>query len=179
MTGRNIKKKEVQCEIKEPSIEYKDSYLSALQEYKREGIALSEKDEGAKIDFDGFLKRLKDESLDTNIKPGHVPETTYWIIDKDGFVGRISLRHVLNDNLLKIGGHIGYDIRPSKRGFGYGERALELVLPKARAMGLDRVLITYDNMNMVSRKIIEANGGVLEDEIPAENGNPGKLKFRL
>jgi predicted acetyltransferase len=37
------------------------------------------------------------------------------------------------------------------------------MLPVAAARGLDQVLVTCDEDNVASRKVIEANGGVLED----------------
>lgn len=97
-----------------------------------------------------------------------VPATEYWIIDVDGFAGRLDIRHELNEHLRRFGGHIGYDIRPSRRCRGYGTRALQLGLVEARKLGLDRVLVTCDEHNTPSRKIIEANGGVLEDAIATE-----------
>jgi predicted acetyltransferase len=90
---------------------------------------------------------------------------------EDHVVGRISLRHALTPWLLEVGGHIGYAVRPSARGRGYATRALALMLPVAAAHGIDPVLITCDDTNVASRKVIEANGGVLED-----NRN-GKLRF--
>ena len=57
------------------------------------------------------------------------------------------------------GGHIGYDVRPSERGKGCGTRLLRLTLQKARELGLDDVLITADEANAASWKVIERNGG--------------------
>lgn len=162
--------KNIPCEIKEPAVELKDSYLAALREYHKEGRNLNQDEQELAENFPVFVDHLKAKALGLELQPGQVPATTYWVVDKDGFVGRVSLRHYLNEQLLKIGGHIGYDIRPSKRGHGYGTKALKLVLPKARAMGLNKVLLTCDSTNIGSRKIIEANGGVLENEVPGENG---------
>ena len=78
-------------------------------------------------------------------------------------VGRISLRHELTAWLLEVGGHIGYAVRPSARRRGHATRALALMLPVAADHGLDRVLVTCDVDNVGSRRVIEANGGVLED----------------
>jgi predicted acetyltransferase len=177
MKEADIEKMEALCEIQEPSVQYKDSFLAALEEYHKENKKLDEgvKDPGS--DFELFVKNLKEESLGINLKEGRVPQTTYWIIDKDGYAGRVSIRHELNEKLLKEGGHIGYGVIPSKRGQGYGNKALELVLPKARALGLEKVLITCDSTNTASRKIIGKNGGVLENEIPGEGGKPSKLRF--
>ena len=40
---------------------------------------------------------------------------------------------------------------------------LAAVLVEAHAMGIDPALVTCDADNVASRKVIEANGGVLED----------------
>lgn len=172
----NMERK-ILCEIAIPDIRYEESYVRALEEYKNKGISLDEGIKDFEGDFSEFVKSLKDESQGVNIKPGRVPQTTFWIIDKDGYAGKVSIRHELNENLLKVGGHIGYGVIPSKRGMGYGTKALELALPKARSLGLDKVLLTCDSTNAGSRKIIEANGGVLENEVPGEDGKPNKLRF--
>lgn len=70
-----------------------------------------------------------------------------------------------------MGGHIGYDIRSSARRRGHATRMLRDMLPVAHGLGIDPVLITCDTDNTVSRKVIEANHGVFEDE------REGKLRF--
>jgi predicted acetyltransferase len=92
-----------------------------------------------------------------------VPSTTYWWTDDSVYLGRINLRHRLNEHLLEIGGHIGYDIRPSARRRGHATAMLAAVLPRAAALGIEKALVTCDGDNIASRKVIEANGGVLED----------------
>ena len=68
---------------------------------------------------------------------------SYWLITEDGtYLGAITLRHELNDFLLRAGGHIGYGIRPSARGRGLATWALQSVLVKAPALGLRKVLVT-------------------------------------
>jgi predicted acetyltransferase len=53
---------------------------------------------------------------------------------------------------------------PWKQGRGYATQALGLILPVAREEGLQYVIITCDVDNVASRKVIEANGGVLTGE---------------
>jgi predicted acetyltransferase len=77
-------------------------------------------------------------------------------------LGTARLRHRLNESLRNAGGHIGYDIRPSERRKGYGNAILAMVLPRARELGLRRVLLTCAADNVASARIIERNGGVLE-----------------
>jgi predicted acetyltransferase len=78
---------------------------------------------------------------------------------------------------MRIGGHIGYEIRPTQRKRGYGKLILRLALQEARALGIDRALLTCDCTNAASRRIIEANGGMLEDELQQGDGKPSKLRF--
>ena len=69
-------------------------------------------------------------------------------------------------------------IRPtSERNKGYGKKMLSLALPKAKALGLNRVLITCDETNLGSRKIIEENGGVYEDSVSQGDGLPPKRRY--
>ncbi|MDP3733439.1 MAG: GNAT family N-acetyltransferase [Candidatus Daviesbacteria bacterium] len=112
-----------------------------------------------------------------NLPEGFVPSSEFWFIDNNEFIGRVSIRHKLNDHLLKIGGHIGYYIRASKRKMGYGKKILKLSLLKARKLGLTKVLVTCDEGNIGSQKIIEASQGVLEDIVEVGEGKPKKRRY--
>lgn len=56
--------------------------------------------------------------------------------------------------------HIYYEIDPAFRGKGYGKLILKSGLEEARKIGLQELLITCDDENIASKKIIEANGGI-------------------
>lgn len=93
-------------------------------------------------------------------------------------VGFISVRHELNDFLRRNGGHIGYSVRPTRRREGIARAGLELVLERARALGLDRVMLTCDDDNPGSFRTIEGAGGVLQDTIDAtEIGHPRLRRY--
>jgi predicted acetyltransferase len=145
-----------------PSAQYKNSFIAAVREFQAEGRYLDYVIPTLNVEFERVVQSLLDKR--DHPPPGRVPETVYWLVDNDEFIGRVSLRHELNESLRQLGGHIGYDIRPSKRRHGYGTLACRLALEKAREIGLRRVLITCDATNIASRKIIEANGGQLQDE---------------
>jgi predicted acetyltransferase len=98
-------------------------------------------------------------------------------MDEDIWIGLLTIRPQINEQYLHSGGHIGYVIRPSKRRSGYGTAILRLGLDIARARGLQRVLLTCDETNIASRKIIEANGGQLENAVVVEGQTALKLRY--
>ena len=71
------------------------------------------------------------------------------------------------------GGHIGYAVRPAHRRRGYATEILRQSLIIARAVGVDRVLVTCDDTNVGSSAVIEACGGVLDDVVPAGETRDG------
>ncbi len=121
-------------------------------------------------DFDNYLKEMiKQETLKDD---NHVPATTYFALDLDRniFVGAINIRHYLNEGLLKDGGHIGDGIRPSERRKGYATEMIKQALPICKKLGIDKVLMVCYKDNIGSQKSIIKNGGILENEIPSDNG---------
>ena len=116
-------------------------------------------------DYDEWLKRVA-LWRDAETSPLNVPSDTYFSLRKSDnkIIGTIQLRHYLTEKLEKSGGHIGYGVRPSERGKGYGTRQLALVLEKAKALGISRVMISCDKDNPASAKTAMKNGGVLTRE---------------
>jgi predicted acetyltransferase len=74
----------------------------------------------------------------------------------------------LNKFLFNEGGHIGYSIRPTEREKGYGTLILNLGLEKCRELNLKKILLTCDKTNIASGKVIQNNGGMLENELYSE-----------
>ena len=100
-----------------------------------------------------------------------VPSHMYIAVRKrdDRIVGVIDLRHHINHPILGTwGGHCGYSVRPSERGKGYAKEMLRLNIQNAKAMGIDKLLVTCDVNNKASEKTILANGGVYENTIDVD-----------
>ena len=114
--------------------------------------------------FSDFLAERVEMSTEAAMKSGRVPETIYWLYVDGRPVGIGKLRDYLNDFLRGWGGHIGYTIRPSERGKGYGNIILRELLKEARRKGIEEVLILCNVTNAASRRVIEANGCELIDE---------------
>ena len=108
-----------------------------------------------------------------------LPAHDFWISDGE-FCGRIGFRFQpgTEDLPLTVYGHIGYTIVPWKQRRGYATQALRMLLPVVRSEGFSRVLITCDDDNQGSRKVILANGGVLDGTVP-HLGRPGHVKLRF
>ena len=124
--------------------------------------------------LEAFLQRLMDSARGMNLPPDRVPSTTFWLLEEDGPIAGMSrLRHYLNEELLHHGGHIGYYVRPGSRGRGHGTEILALTLAEGHRLGIERFLLTVQSTNAASIRVIEANGGVMEDErTDSETGEP-------
>ena len=105
--------------------------------------------------------------------PIGVPSTSFIVFRKSDnkLIGTISLRHELNEDLANYGGNIGYGIRPSERGKGYGTQQLALVLDFARELKIPRVMISCDKDNPASSKVMIKNSAVFEREYYNEEHN--------
>ena len=117
--------------------------------------------------FGEYLQTRVDMEAGLGLPSGHVPFTTFWLLDGERPLGISKLRHYLTPNLKKQGGHIGYCIRPSARGMGYGRELLRLTLKAARDRSIAEVLVTINRGNLASCRVAAANGGILRN---TENG---------
>ncbi|GCE05731.1 GNAT family N-acetyltransferase [Dictyobacter aurantiacus] len=169
--------------LTEPSAKYKESFLEGLREFQEEGTLLQYNLPRLTADFDDYLRHVNRVYNRASMPPYFVPDTRYWLIEGDEergegvYVGNLTVRHELNELLLKVGGHIGYQIRPSWRRQGYGREILRLGLQKARALGITRALVTCDETNIASKKVIEYNGGRFENAVSVEGSTVKKLRY--
>lgn len=142
----------------ELSAELKNEFLAMAEEYRRDG---DERYQSALENFSRYFERLKMLAAGENLPAGLVRGNTFFLLSGGKMIGSGGLRHRLNAELAVMGGHIGYNVRPSERRKGYGSLILQLTMEKAREIGLERVFLTCDADNIASAKIIEKNGGGL------------------
>lgn len=165
-------RKYVVIKLLAPSEDMKEAFLRMAQDWLSHG---SDRYRLALEDFDAYLARVHRFSDAAQVPAGWVPGTERWLEDETGeIVACVRLRFWLTPSLEVEGGHIGYDVRPSSRGRGFGAAALRLMLPEARRRGLERVRLTVDSDNLPSIKIIEKNGGLLSGEAISTTGKPIK-----
>lgn len=114
-------------------------------------------------DFVAYIRRLDCWSKGRELPDNFVPNTFMVGVVENTIIGRISIRHELNEYLCKYGGHVGYGVVPSQRNRGYASQMLRLTLPIAAKLGIARLLVTCDESNMASQRVIEKTGGLLQN----------------
>ena len=182
-----------------PAAQHLPAYVAALQrgwsaDNIRGAAAAREELDRIAADPAAFLALMDDP--DGRGPPVTLPDGTFkpripslrrwmWVDDADGgdFAGTISLRWTKDGSPLPphVLGHIGYAVVPWQRRRGFATRALALMLPLARARGLNPVEITTDPDNTASQRVITANGGVLVETFDkgAAYGHAPGLRFRI
>ena len=152
-------------ELRELTVADEASFRSAIKEFRDHNpkwdfaFKLSEE-----IPFADYVAMVRGWPKGIDVAP--FVSNTYLIgVDNGKVIGRVSRRHELNDWLLKLGGHLGYGIVPSERRKGYAKKLVALTLPKAKALGLKKILLTCDDDNEGSWRAIEASGGILENKL--------------
>lgn len=152
----------------EPSIEYEEQVKSFIAE-----CGAADNNEfngvGGLCEFPVFA-----DWLEYNIKmrtdppnPLYVRGFTYFAVREcdNTLVGMLNERYALNESLLNYGGHIGYSVRPCERKKGYCTQMLAMSLERYKLLGFDKVLITCNESNIASAKVIENNGGIYENTV--------------
>lgn len=157
-----------------------EEYASQIADYRQEML-----DMGSSMDGTGSLRVIENpydyiakcrnyEKKET-LPEGRVIATQFMFIRKSDskIVGMIQVRHYFNEYLEKYAGHIGYSIRPTERRKGYGTEMLKMALPFCSSIGLDKVLVTCNDDNIGSEKVMLANGGEYESTVfePEEGVN--------
>ena len=146
-----------------PNKKYLKDYEKAYQEYINNNEHHYVFDNPKEINI---IEKFYNYRKGISLPKDRVPMTTYWAINENNeMIGQISIRHQLTPFLLNYGGHIGYGIRIPFWRKGYGTEMLHLALLKAKKLGLKEVLITCDDDNIGSARVIEKNGGVLENKV--------------
>ncbi|ATV36482.1 GNAT family N-acetyltransferase [Fusobacterium pseudoperiodonticum] len=162
------------------------SYADEIIKYKEESLAESPIINGsAGLDrfssIEIWLEELKKRSCEDTVPKGLVPSSTYLgIREKDNYiVGMIDIRHYLNEYLTEAGGHIGYGVRKTERNKGYAKQMLKLALEKCKELKIKRVLITCDEDNIASEKVILSANAKLEDIRNVDGENKKRFWIEL
>ncbi len=157
--------------LEKPAVITEKEFASFIAEFKSKKERLTPYSlEQGNLSFSDYVQSLNDEANGVSHRKNWVPASTFFLTDNSRTIfGATNIRHKLTDELRSIGGHIGYGIRPSVRGIGYGSAILQLALKEAKAIGLQKVLLTCNKTNISSAKIILKNKGCLDSEEAIDN----------
>ena len=153
-------------QLRSPRVKDENSFREAVSEFKQVDPDFSfafNFDES--LCFSNYVDMLERWKKGKDLPENFVPNTFLVGVVGDEIVGRVSIRHRFNNFLERYGGHIGYGVIPSKRNLGYATKMLKLALLEAKALGIGKVLITCDEGNIASMRVIEKNGGVFENVV--------------
>lgn len=163
--------KEDKKEIEEMALEFEE----AEDEYPFEGVSNLKK--VLNDSFEQFYDDLETNKHIDEINPNFANQTTYVLTDDNGHIyGLANLRHELKGNLREIGGHVGYGIRPTERGKGYGTIQLGLLLEKMKELNIEQALITCRENNIGSKKTMEKFIGQSDTLVPSMH--EGIMEYR-
>lgn len=140
-------------------------YREELLDYKSAFDGCFDLDKYQTIESWDFNNKLFED--ERTLPPGYSIGFQYLYMNDDELIGMVNFRPKAESHpyLSQYGGHIGYNIRPTKRGQGLGTKMLKDFLPIAKSYGLERVMITCMEDNDISRKIIINNGGKFDSKV--------------
>jgi len=160
--------------LRPPAVDDEHEVLAAQRELGEEGFDFMLADDDQS--WTDYLTALVRTRCGIGIAPGQVPATLL-LAEVDGrIVGRVHLRHELNAPLRAIGGHVGYAVLPAYRRRGYATEMLRQAIDELNELGVTSVLVTCDDDNAASIRVIEGQGGVLEGSL-ALTEDKRKLRY--
>ena len=153
--------------------QYREAYILAKEEIEKGNCSMHDM-MFLNPDEVNIIEKFMDSRDSSKLPSNYVPSYDYFFVDDDKFIGVVHIRIKLTPNLFRLGGHIGYGINPKYWNKGYGTKLLRMTLDNYKDLIYeDRILITCDDTNIASAKIIETNGGVLDNKI--ENTDDGEV----
>ena len=159
--------------------EYTDGYRDYCREMYDHHVVYFRPTNPDFID-ENWFSRTKDwyDRKEKGLVEGSPVSFHYWAVDDGRFIGEFQLRTEFPDIVMRDIGSIGYAVRVSEWGRGYGTEIIRQGLEIAKEHGMEKVLFTVNDRNKASIHICEKFGGRLQDIIDANNDAEGPHLLR-
>ena len=180
-----------ELELVAPAERWVDGFLATLNDSRTRDLVPGD----STITRDQLVRFVRDYPLGRQGADGQansVPAYHFWMrldpTPEPGIeiAGTIGLRVGNNANIENYLGHVGYNVYPPVRGRHYAGRAVRLLLPFARRLGLNPLWITCNPENVASRRTCERAGGRLVEvvKLPRDHnlyrkGERAKCRYRV
>jgi tagatose 1,6-diphosphate aldolase len=136
--------------------------------------------------IDGDLRLVLSKFAPADPVKGYCPAYCFDMISDGIGAGDIRLRLGDSELLVLYAGQIGYNVALKFRGRRYATRSIRLLLPLARAHGIDPIWITCNPNNIASRRSCELAGGEMmgivdlpQDTEMYREGERQKCRYRF
>lgn len=119
------------------------------------------------MDFEMYKQYVDlclEHSKGNKLRAGYVPDTKYIIEENNNYVGIINFRHELNEFLENGPGHVGYGVLKEYRGKGYMNKALAMLIDKAKQKNIKELYLSCYKTNVASLKVMLKNGGYIHHD---------------
>lgn len=143
-------------------IEYWEGYVEV---YSKTGVSLDACQRILNEDWDEKLARLK-EFEEKGLPPYGLKGISTVLMNNDKIVGHGSI--FLNIEVVpaeEVPNHIGVSISPLYRNRGYGTQMVHLSIKELDKLGYKEIVISCDDENVSSSRMIEKNSGVLKEKV--------------
>ena len=159
--------------------EYVAGYKEYCQELFDHNVIYFQPTDPKNIDS-GWFDRTKEwyDKKEKGLIEGQSPSLHFWAVDGDNFIGEFQLRTKFTEKVMNDIGSVGYAVRVSEQGKGYGTEILKQGLVIAKELGMEKLLFTVNDENSVSAHVVEKLGGKLTDKIKAYNEAEGQHILR-
>ena len=140
-----------------PTVAVRDSFLAG----ERDACAADGTDsswlDSVEADFGAYVAQCRRVR-----RQWDVPVSSFWLVSGPEYYGALTIRHELTPELRHDGGHVGYLVVPARRRRGHATGMLAGACAICRGQGMTELLVTCNEGNTGSQRVIEANGGVLD-----------------
>lgn len=157
-----------------PKIEYLPSFIDGLKNgYRLDNLDPKNSEDILALEQNPevFLEQFITQKT-TPILSASAPDappvlrSEFWYVNDYSFIGRVNIRHALNNELLNKVGTIGFEVVPNEQQKGHATAMLQWGLEFCRnKTALEKALLITADSNIPSINLIEKNGGVLENTV--------------
>lgn len=155
-------------------LDYKDEQL--FLQYINEWYEHNEKIVPGNTDLKKYtsFKDMVDYINQPKPREDWVETSTFFYFKNGKIVGAVNIRYQLNEQLTRIGGHVGYGVAKLQRGKGYATVMLGKAIDILKPFQIKNVLMTCNPKNFASQKVIKSYGGYEIEPYIKKNGLPVK-----